>query len=348
MVPAPVDGSANRQHLWTAHGRRRVSPVSLERTTSRGWEVLHLSSDALGLDLVPALGGTVTSLRRRDGRELLASTPWGLPFVGSRSVPGNAEAEMLDTSPGGWEPLFPNAGQSVNVHGTEWGFDGEARVTWLEHQAAGSHVVLRGRLRRAPFLLTRTFSVEGAQVRLEERVHNVGGEPIEVMWGSRLLLGGDLLGADTVVDTAASIVRPDPRVSGVGSYEDLLPWPRAYAEGRLVNLRSVPASDARTTRLAYLSELGRPWARVHRPSADLALELDWDGDVWPYLWYALEAGGRTDYPWYGRGYHLALTPASSWPSSGLHEVRRTSGTTVWVPAGTTLAATLTLTVSTPS
>ena len=44
----------------------------LEELVVRGWEVLRLTSDSLVVELVPALGGTVTSLRRRaDDLELL-------------------------------------------------------------------------------------------------------------------------------------------------------------------------------------------------------------------------------------------------------------------------------------
>ena len=311
---------------------------------SRGWQVLRLSSDALSVELIPALGGSVTSLRRANGQQLLAGTPWGLPYAGSPILPGDAEAQMLDSSPGGWEPLFPNAGPSVNAHGTEWGFDGEARLTWLEWDQTAGGVVLTGRLRRSPFRLIRSLRLSGPTLELTETVQHLGVEPVEVLWGNRLRFGADLIGPDTTLDTGASVVRSDPDRSGAGSYDDLLPWPRGYAQEGLVNLRGVPGPDAGVSRLAYLSDFDRPWARLSRPSLDVSVRVEWQADTWPYLGYALEAGGDQDYPWYGRGYHLALTPASSWPTAGLHLARRTSGTTVWIAGGEARSATLTLTV----
>ena len=41
------------------------------------------------------------------GSELLARTPWGLPQRGAPTLAGGVEAAMLDSSPGGWQPLFP-------------------------------------------------------------------------------------------------------------------------------------------------------------------------------------------------------------------------------------------------
>ena len=123
----------------------------------RGWEVLRLTSDVLVADLVPALGGTVISLcRRRDDLELLWQTPWGLRHRGSIDLPGSSEASMYDSYPGGWHSQFPNGGDSASAHGAEWGFDGEARLTWLDWRVEGAKLVLSGRLVRSPFEIVRT------------------------------------------------------------------------------------------------------------------------------------------------------------------------------------------------
>ncbi len=317
----------------------------LEQRTSRGWEVLRLASDALTVDVVPGLGGCVTSLQRRDGLEVLSATPWGLPYPGSPALGGDAEAQAVDSSPGGWESLFPNAGPSVHAYGVDWGCDGEARVTWLEWQHHQGSVVLSGRLRRSPFAFSRTVRLTGSTVELAETVRNVGGEPVEVLWGQRLRFGADLIGSDTVFDAGASVVRSDPEVGGNTSWDDLLPWPRAYAEGGVVNLHGVPGPAAEVTRGVYLSDFGEPWASLTRPGAGLSVRMSWTSDPWPYLGYVLEAGGTTGYPWYAAGYHLELIPASSWPMSGLHLARRTSGTTLTIAAGESRTARLTLQVS---
>lgn len=318
--------------------------MPLEQTVERGWEVLRLTSNQVSVAVVPGLGGTVTSLRAGP-HELLARTPWGLPHLGAPALPGNPEAAMLDSSPGGWQPLFPYAGQAGGGYGTEGPYDGEARLTWMSWRATDGGLVLEGRLRRTPFTLTRTLALVGTEVSVTETVRNTGAEPVEAVWGHRLLLGGDLVAAGTVVDGPASVVRSDPRGSSAASYDDLLPWPRAYAGDGLVNLRTVPAPRSGSTRTAYLCELSRPVVRVGRPATGLGLELEWDDAVWPYLGYGLEAGGQAGYPWYGDGYHLALTPTSSWPSSGLPDVRRASGTALTLEPGSETTATLTLRVT---
>jgi hypothetical protein len=320
--------------------------AQLEERHFRDWDVLRLYTDSLTAEIIPALGGTMTSLTRRiDGAGVLWSAPWGLRWRGAASVPGTPEAQMIDNLTGGWQTLFPNGGDSVFVDGVDWGYDGEARVTWLDWEFTGSSLRMSGRLRRSPFEITKIISLRDHEVTVGETVRNVGRERIETMWGSQLMLGGELLGPETIVDAAAAVVRPDPHTSRDASYDDLMPWPRSHGADGMINLRLLPAPDAGETRLAYLSDFSQPLIRIDRPSHSIAVELDWDAEVFPYVWYAVEAGGRAGFPWYGGGYFLSLTPCTSWPSHGLHDARRVSGSTVLIDPSEVLTSHVTLRVT---
>lgn len=285
----------------------------------RGWEVLRLTSDTLAVDLVPALGGTVISLRRRaDDLELLWQTPWGLRHRDRAELPGSAEVIMQGSNPGGWHTVFPNGGDAASAHGADWGYDGEARTTWLDWAWTGTKLVLEGRLARAPFHLTREVALRDDQITITDTVTNVGGEYVDVMWGQQVAFGGALLGPDTVVHAGSTTVRPDTRLSSA-SYDDILPWPRAYGADGLVNLRRVGEAESR---LAYLSDFTDASISIRRPG--IGVEVRWDEFVWPHVWYALETGARMGFPWYGKGRFLALTPSTSWPAHGLHDARRVS------------------------
>jgi hypothetical protein len=98
----------------------------------------------------------------------------------------------------------------------------------------------------------------------------------------------------------------------------------------MINLRLMPGPDAAETRLAYLSDFSQPLITVSRPSHRIAIDIEWDADVFPYVWYSMEAGGRSGFPWYRAGYFLSLTPVTSWPAHGVHEARRVSGSTVLI------------------
>ena len=317
--------------------------VQLEERHVRGWDVLRLSTDALTVEIIPGLGGTVTSVTRRaDGAALLWSPPWGLRPRGSRSLPGTLEAQMIDSLAGGWQTLFPNGGDSVFVHGVDWGYDGEARLTWMDWEFTGSSVRMTGRLIRAPFEITKIISVRDHEITVGETVRNVGRERIEAMWGSQLMLGGVLLGRETIVDSAAAVVRPDPQTSPDISYDDLMPWPRSHAPGAMINLSRLPEPESAETRLVYLSDFSRPMISISRPSHRIAIELVWDAEVFPYVWYSMEAGGRSGFPWYCAGYFLSLTPCTSWPAHGLNDARRISNSTVLIDPSEVLTSYVTL------
>ena len=317
--------------------------AELTQHEHRGWPVLRIATDAIALDVLPGLGGTISSLiRQADGAEICWNPPWDLRPPGTPVLPGTPEAVALSQDPGGWQTIFPNGGESVSVHGVEWGFDGEARTSFMDWEFTGTSLMLTTRLTRAPFELSKIISVRDHEVTVGETVRNVGRERIEVIWGSRLTLGADLLGGDTVLEASATVVHPDPKASPSVSYDDLTPWPRGHGRQAMINLRTLPAPDADESRIAYLDDFTRPWLQVRRPSRDLAVELEWDGRTWPHVWYAVEAGGSAGFPWYRAGYFLRLTPCSSWPAHGVHEARRVSDSTVWISPGSSKTSYLTL------
>jgi hypothetical protein len=329
----------------------------LEELTSGGWELLRLTNDAVAVDVLPGLGGTIVSLRRRsDESELLWRTPWGIRPRGSWLLPGSSEAQMLDTYPGGWQTLFPNGGDTAIVHGVEWGHDGESRLapfSWEPSPAArtgedgpepGPSVTLSTRLVRAPFEVTRTIALSGDEVTVTESVSNVGGESLEVIWGQQIVLGEPLLSADAVVEAQATTVHPDPSVTEDVDYEDVMPWPRSFGGSAIINLRNLPARGADETRLAYVTDFSSFGVSVRNPRYDLGLDVSWDGDSWPYLWYSVEAGHREGFPWFSDGYFLSLTPCSSWPAHGIHDARRVASSTLWLHAAEMKTSTMTVRV----
>ena len=309
--------------------------ADVERLQVADREIVRLTSDQLRLDLVPGLGGTAISLiRLEDQAEVLWRSPWGLRPAAAQPLAGDAESLMLDSLPGGWQTIFPNGGDSAVVNGAEWGFDGEARLAWFDWEQAGSSVILKTRLLRSPFAVTKIISLNADEVTIGETVKNVGQEHVDVMWGSQLILGPAVLGPETSIDTAATLVRPDPNHAADATYDDILPWPRSYGPDGIVNLRSVPSAESRLTRSAYLSDFRStpatpaPLATVTNVRRRLQVQLNWDLDVWPHLWYRLEAGGRAGYPWYRAGHFLSLTASTSWPARGIHEARRVSASSL--------------------
>jgi hypothetical protein len=317
----------------------------LEQLSVNDWELLRLSTDQISVDVLPGIGGTIVSLRRRsDDTELLWRSPWGIRQRGAHSLPGSSEAVMLDTYPGGWQTLLPNGGDTSIVSGVEWGHDGETRLAPFSWDYSEHQLVLRTRLVRAPLEVTKVISVSGTEVTVAETVTNAGAESLELIWGQQITFGEPLISGDTSVDAAAVTVHPDPEVSPDASYEDVMPWPRSYGSYAPINLRNLPGPNSYETRLAYVTDFTEHRLSIHNRERDLGVDLEWDGDTWPFLWYSMEAGARSGFPWFSDGYFFSLTPCSSWPAHGLHDARGVEQTTLWMHAKEVREGSLTLRV----
>lgn len=347
----------------------------LETDSHRGWQRLRLCSANMEITIFPELGGTISSLRRRpDNLELLYQPPWDLPPFGHPLPGGTPGMHRYDIDPGGWQTVFPNGGDATDVAGAEWLVDGEARITAFDVVDEGGasattvgaadpaqstsirdisdapdpphDLVLRARLRRCPAELTKRIRLEGATVSVTETVHNRGASDLDVMWGHQLRFGPPLVGAGAEVDCPASFVHPDEMLLDDVDYEDISPWPRTPGETSMINLRYLPEAGAET-RMAYLSGFSEGAATIRNSGVDCSVDLSWDAETWPHLWYGFEAGQDRGYPWYGNGYFLTLSPNSSWPAHGLDDARRVSGSTLRLDSDEFRSQTVTLTCDAP-
>ena len=192
----------------------------------------------------------------------------------------------------------------------------------MDWEFTGSSLMLTGRLARAPRSSSPRPSRSAImRSRVGETVRNVGGERVETIWGSRLTLGGDLLGPDTVLDASATVVRPDPKASPVTSYDDAEPVAARPRAGRHDQPADAAGPDAGETRLAYLSDFTRPWLRV-TPARPATWRSTWSGTGarWPHVWYRWRPAAVSWLPWY-RARILPQPP----PVHQLAGARRTRG-----------------------
>jgi hypothetical protein len=83
----------------------------------RGWQVVNLETPQLRVDVVPGKGGDLTSVvHLTTGVELPWHTRWGLRARGSMTTPGSSGAALSEAYPGGWQSVFPNAGDAAHEH----------------------------------------------------------------------------------------------------------------------------------------------------------------------------------------------------------------------------------------
>lgn len=316
-----------------------------EVVTVAGWEVVRLTSDALQVDVLPGKGGDILSARALpSGVDVLWRSPWGLRPRGV-ATGGSSVVSLMEAYPGGWQTVFPNAGDPAVEHGVEWGMHGEAWLAPWEWAPVDSGVELTTRLVRSPFTLVKRITLSGATVTVEETARNDGGGTVEAMWSHHPAFGPPLLapgarvacGATTVlVDDVRDTPSGDLLVGGTGT------WPYAPSRtGGSVDLSVVPEPPA--DRFLYLADFERPYLSLS--GGGLTATVEWDLAVMPYAWFWLELGATDGFPWFRRAHVLGLEPASSHPGQGIAAARAKTGTQLAFAPGQARTATVSLTVS---
>ena len=287
--------------------------------------LLRLANAHLEVEIDPDLGAEVRSVRRPGGPNVLARYEWSSPLSVRRAGSyGDAVLDWLSDYRGGWQELFPNAGDACLVGGVPLPFHGEvSRARWEMHEAGPDHVTMRS-ASRLPLVLERRMRLapDRPALRLEETVRTEG--PL----GSHFLMGHHpafvaTAGARVELPAGTRLLVDERYVTDL---VDLSPgeggeWPLAPGHAGVdVRLDRIP--DGPVQRLVYLLDLGpSPWAAISDVHPGLGVAMAWDAGTYPCAWAWWEIGG-SDFPWYGRARILAIEPNTAAPSDGLGAARR--------------------------
>src|SRR5690606_33972455 len=112
-------------------------------------------------------------------------------------------------------------GEAGEYKGVELNYHGEASTSvWdvdgVDTDGGSAQIRLSVRLRRSPFRIERVMRLEGDRpvLIIRERVTNVGGEPMEFMWGHHPAYGAPFLSGACRVDTSARTIWADDVYDG--------------------------------------------------------------------------------------------------------------------------------------
>jgi galactose mutarotase-like enzyme len=268
-------------------------------------ETTSLAGDELEVTVRPARGAELSSVvHRPTGTELLFQAPWGV-----RDGDG-----FLDRYAGGWQELFPSAGDETVYRGRTIAFHGEVAI--LEWNCVRDGDALRCSVdcRQTSFHLERTMRLAGASLVLDETVTNTGTEDAHFVWGHHVVVGPPFLEAGCRLELPARTIVTVPEMweeTARLAPGQRAPWPYArLRSGGQVDLREVPGTDAQSHDDVYLTDLEDGWAEVRNPRLGLGFRLEFDRDVFRWLISWQPYGGAREQPLAG-AYALGLEPWTS-------------------------------------
>ena len=268
-----------------------------ERVLSRGFLTIELENDQIVVIVIPDKGAEIFDVRYKpkDNISLLYRSPWECRRNGSLIQVGNSWEKWLEHYFGGWQYMFPNAGQECHVNGATHVFHGEASMTsWnykFEQGATEGSLTCFTRLHRTPFYLEKKITLRANEsvLYVKDRVTNMGREEVDYVWGQHVAFGAPFL------DENCRISLPNGKKPWIG----------------------IPPMDASHASMDILDNLEEGVYTIVNDRLRMEVQLKWDASIFPYLWVWQEFGGSRGYPFYGAGYVLGLEPCSTATSEGL-------------------------------
>lgn len=267
-----------------------------------------LANEALRVVCTPANGFSLSSLTDlASGADALWRRPGFEPAPGSRAlglagVP--SEQTFLDLFAGGWFEMFPEVGYTQEGDIASFVHGEVVRLPWDVVDRGTAHAQARVVGVRRPLALTRRVALDGATVRVDERIENLGAAPVPYTWGHHpcfsraTFAGGSLEIPVAAAEVPAPWFDPANAILAHGPFA----WPRAPARGAdgadasdaasaTIDLTAIPASaDGRHDHVCLTLAGGE--FRLTAPSAGRALRVAFDPEQFPYvlLWESFGAG----------------------------------------------------------
>jgi hypothetical protein len=255
----------------------------------------------------------------------------------------NANGAFHDNYHGGWQEILPTGGIPITYKGAEFGWHGEVSlIPWdyaIEEDDPESIAIrFSTRTYRTPFFVEKILRLRSGKGVLyyEERLINEGEESLEIMWGHHPALGANFIDESCQIDLAGSKVM----VQDMGEVGRLKPgdgytWPLVPGlREKIIDLREIPPRSVRCHDNVFLYDLSEPWYAIRNTRKGIGFGMQWSEEVVRCLWYWQVFGGAYGYNLYGRSYHLALEPWSSYPGS--LEKAIGNGTAISIGAGETI------------
>ena len=262
------------------------------------------------------------------------------------------DGAFADVYDGGWQIMFPSGGGANSALGTDFGRHGEAALlpwSWkiVEDTPERISVCFSLKMVRTPFYYEREIRIESdkAQLFINEKVSNLGGEELPFMWGHHPAFGAPFLDGSCVLDVPRAIIESVQNGSASARVPNGIrqDWPLIKDKnGQDLDLRYIPENGGHTSDMLYLCGLEQGWYALTNRNLGLGFALLWDIEVFPFLWVWQEFGGSQGYPWFYNTYALGLEPCTNYSVSGSDGLAGCikDGRARWLKPGETLSTSL--------
>lgn len=246
---------------------------------------------------------------------------------GSIFFPGSCakEGNILDFYHGGWQELFPNAGDAGKYKGAYLPFHGELYSSPWDYQVIYNEpeeVIIKFYVRtyRTYYLIEKKLIIKSKVpvLYIDESITNESRETQDFMWGHHPAFGPPFLSKDCIIDLPPCRILNDEinlsPTTGRLAIGHKSKWPFTKGrKGEEIDLSQVPSVDVNSYDRAYMYGFKKGWYGITNKKLEVGFGLRWDENIFKYIWFWQVYGGATGYPFYSTTYNIAIEPNSSYP-----------------------------------
>lgn len=300
--------------------------------TYKGWKLLVIENELLRISVLPEKGSDIWDFIYKPADvNFMSRTPQGLMdrhlFIQSKP---SLTHNFMEFYQGGWQEVLPSGGAGCIYRGAEYGLHGE---TWndvwdcaIERDEPDVVTAkLTCRLLKVPLVIEKRLTLRTGEaiLHIDERITNESPMTIDYMWGHHPAFGAPWLSKDCVLDVPAGKIAvhsfdddPDKRFPHGAEYE----WPNmTTVSGEIVDGSRIPGAESRGSDELCLLDLREGWYALTNTRQKVGFALEWDVELFPYVWFWQCFGGSPSYPWFDRMYSCAIEPWTSYPLFGLEK-----------------------------
>ncbi|HMQ08417.1 MAG TPA: aldose 1-epimerase [Saprospiraceae bacterium] len=292
-----------------------------DRYSYNGMQIIYLENDFLKMGILAGRGADIFELIYKPfGVNML------LKLEKDIHPPTKISAQRKDSLNqfeeyyyGGWQTIFPNS-VPMNYFGSHLGQHGEVwHIPWnysiVKNEPEEVEVKLYTEPLRMPFRLEKTLILKAGKptFSVKEKIINTGSRSLPVMWGQHVAFGLPWLEKGGIVHTHAKQVEVETKMpftrlltSGHSTH-----WPKGVTSGgKEIDLSLIPSvEEGHYSDLVYLSDFKDTGTyTITDVEKRVAFTLEWDKNIFPYLWFWQERYATHSAPWWGKTYAIALEP----------------------------------------
>jgi len=309
--------------------RRNLGCRINDELTYKGLKLITMENELIKISILAGKGTDILELvYKPKDLNLLWVSPKNFS---SYDIKNNlAKNDFLETYLGGWQEIIPNGGSPVIYKGAAYNLHDETPLlAWdyriIEDSIDRISIEFSACLKKMPLNIKKTITLilGDPVIYINEELSNLGGEPLDFMWGHHPCFGEPFIDENCVIDfhseeilsninsiSSNPVVKPDT-IGRLDAFPGI--------NGQAVNLSKVMNRKVKTAELLYATKMLDNWFTIKNSRQKIGIGFIFDENIFRYLYLWLVYGGGEGYPWYSDTYSLAVEPWSSYPGLGLLE-----------------------------